>query len=270
MSYGTSRIEGLFSHRGDSSSDRESSVVGVGTRGITEVVSGVGNWGMGVGSSGNRGSSVGGRGSEVSCCKRSGSVGSNWSSNSNGSNRLDVDISLSWDLDIKVSLSSNFLMDIRLSSDLGIYVGLSSNLLMDIRLSGNLGIYIGLSLNVFMDVSLSSRVEVGICYRWVIDSSIDSSIDSRGSSVAIVGSDWCSGVGGSDWSSGVGGSSKRGNTVVGYRGSSSVSIGLGVSIRGGSIHLSCGLSRDGGHEGKNCNKGFHFSIALLLLYECPM
>merc|ERR1712128_245722 len=84
-----------------------------------------------------------------------------------------------------------------------------------------------------MNVSLSSRVEVGISYRWVIDSSIDSSIDSRGSSISIVGSDWSSGVGGSNWSSGVGGSSKRGNTVVGYRGSSSVSIGLGVSIGGG-------------------------------------
>merc|ERR1711892_1389760 len=173
MSYGTSRIKGLFSHRGDSSSDRESSVVGVGRRSITEVISGVGNWGMGIGSSGNRGSgvlgrgkggsNVGGRGSEASCCKRSGSVGSNWSSHSNGSNRLDVDISLSWDLGINVCLSCNFLMHIRLSGDLGIYVGLSSNLLMHI--------------------SLGSGVEVGICYRWVIDSSIDSSIDSRGSSV---------------------------------------------------------------------------------------
>merc|ERR1711892_362194 len=104
---------------------------------------------------------------------------------------------------------------------------------MDIRLSGNLGINVGFSLNVLMDVSLSSGVEVGISYRWVIDSSIDSSIDSRGSSIAIVGS---------DWSSGVGGSGKRGN--------SSVSIGLGVSIGGGSIHLSCGLSGDRGHEGK--------------------
>merc|ERR1712123_548102 len=131
-------------------------------------------------------------------------------------------------------------MDIRLSGDLGIYVGLSSNLLMHIRLSGDLGINIGLSLNVLMDVSLSSRVEVSISYRWVIDSSIDC----RGSSIAIVGSDWGSGIGGRDWGSGVGGSSKRGNTMVGYRGSSSVSIGLGVSIGGGSIHLSCGLSGD--------------------------
>merc|ERR1711892_1596840 len=106
---------------------------------------------------------------------------------------------------------------------------------MYIRLSGDLGINIGFSLNVLMDVSLGSGVEVGICYRWVIDSSIDSSIDIRGSSVAIVGS---------NWGSGIGGSSKRGNTVVGYRGSSSVSIGLGVSIGGGSIHLSCGLSGD--------------------------
>merc|ERR1711935_1143331 len=112
-----------------------------------------------------------------------------------------------------------------------------------------------------MDVSLGSGVEVGISYRWVIDSSIDSSIDSRGSS-------WGSGVGGSYWGSSVGGSGKRGNTVVGYRGSSSVSICLGVSIRRGSIYLSCGLSRDRGHEGKNGNKGFHFSITLLLLYEC--
>merc|ERR1712106_31315 len=67
-------------------------------------------------------------GSKVSCCKRSGSVGSNWSSNSNGSNRLDVDISLSRDLGIYVGLSSNLLMHIRLSGDLGINVGLSSNL----------------------------------------------------------------------------------------------------------------------------------------------
>merc|ERR1712021_176095 len=119
-----------------------------------------------------------------------------------------------------------------------------------------------------MDVSLGSRVEVGISYRWIIDSSIDSSIDSRGSSIAIVGSNWSSGVGGSNWGSGVGGSGKRGNTMVGYRGSSSLSIGLGVSIGGGSIHLSCGLSGDRGHEGKNGNKGSHFSIALLLLYEC--
>merc|ERR1711935_764921 len=247
MSYGTSQTKSLFSlGRG---SNRESSVVGGGRRGITEVVSGVGNWGMGVGSSGNRGSGVGGGdkgGSSVGGGGNGGgSVGSNWSSHSNGRNRLNVDISLSWDL--------------------GINVGLSSNLLMDIRLSGDLGINVGFSLNVFMDVSLGSGVEVGISYRWVIDSSIDSSIDSRGSSVAIVGSDWCSGVGGSNWGSGVGGSSKRGNTVVGYRGSSSVSIGLGVSIGGGSIHLSFGISGDRGHKGKNGNKGFHFSIALLLL-----
>merc|ERR1712128_327264 len=114
--------------------------IGGGRRRITEVVSGVGNWGMGVGSRGNRGSgvgggdkggsSIGGGGSKVSCCNGSGSIGSNWSSNSNGSNRLDVDISLSWDLGINVGLSSNFLMDIRLSGDLGFYVGLSSNLLM--------------------------------------------------------------------------------------------------------------------------------------------
>merc|ERR1711892_411595 len=204
-SHCTSRTKGLFSlGRGDGSSDRESSVVGVGRRRITEVVSGVGNWGMGVGGGDKGGSSIGGGGGKVSCCNRSGSIGSNWSSHSNGSNRLDVDISLSWDLDINVGLSSNFLMDIRLSGDLGIYVGLSSNLLMDIRLSGDLGINIGLSLNVLMDVSLSSRVEVGISYRWVIDSSIDSSIDSRGSSIAIVGSDWGSGIGGRDWGSGIG------------------------------------------------------------------
>merc|ERR1711892_1292510 len=229
---------------------------------------------MGIGSSGNRGSSnrgsgvggrdkggssVGGRGSEVSCCVRSSSVGSNWSSHSNGSNRLNVDISLSWDLGINIGISSNFLMDIRLSGNLGIYVGLSSNLLMHIRLSGDLFINVGFSLNVLMDVCLGSGVEVGISYRWVIDSSIDSSIDSRSSSIAIVGS---------NWSRGVGGRGKRGNTMVGYRGSRSVSIGLGVSIGGGSIHLSCGLSGDRGHEGKNGNKGSHFSIALLLLYEC--
>merc|ERR1711935_571304 len=165
----------------------------------------------------------------------------------------------SWDLSINVGLSSNLLMHIRLSGDLGINVGLSSDLLMDIRFSSDLGINIGLSLNVLMDVSLGSGVEVGISYRWVIDSSVDSSIDSRGSSIAIVGSDWSSGVGGSDWGSGIGGSSKRGNTVVGYRGSSSVSICLGVSIGRGSIHLSCRLGRDRGHEGKNGNKGFHFS-----------
>merc|ERR1711935_601368 len=226
---------------------------------------GSGNRGSGIGGRDKGGSSVGGRGSEVSCCVRSSSVGSNWSSHSNGSNRLDVDISLSWNLGINVGLSSNLLMHIRLSSDLGINVGLSSNLLMYIRLSGDLCINIGFSINVLMDVSLGSGVEVGICYRWVIDSSIDSSIDSRGSSIAIVGSDWCCSIGGRDWGSGVGGSGKRGNTMVGYRGSSSVSIGLGVSIGGGSIHLSCGLSGDRGDEGKNGNKGFHFSIALLLL-----
>merc|ERR1711935_142902 len=124
MSYGTSCTKGLFSlGRG---SDRESSVVGVGRRGITEVVSGVGNWGMGVGSSGNRGSGVGGGdkggssvggggngGGKVSSCEGSSGVGSNWSSHSNGSNRLNVDISLSWDLGINIGLSSNFLMDIR-------------------------------------------------------------------------------------------------------------------------------------------------------------
>merc|ERR1712123_306909 len=107
-------------------------------------------------------------------------------------------------------------MDIRLSGNLGINVWLSSNLLMHIRFSGDLGINVGFSINVLMDVSLGSGVEVGICYRWVIDSSIDSSIDIRGSSVAIVGSNWCCSVGGSNWGSGIGGSSKRGNTVVGY------------------------------------------------------
>merc|ERR1711892_1570391 len=110
MSYGTSRIKGLFSHRGDSSSDRESSVVGVGTRGSS-------NRGSGILGGGKGGINVWGRGSEVSSCERSGSIGSNWSSHSNGSNRLDVDISLSWDLGINVGLSSNFLMDIRLSGN---------------------------------------------------------------------------------------------------------------------------------------------------------
>merc|ERR1712115_75692 len=206
------------------------------------------------------------------------SISSNRGSYSDGSsNRLNMDISLSGDLDINVGLSGDLLMDIGLSSnllmhiglsgdllidiglssDLLVDIGLSSNFLMHIGLSGDLLIDIGLSSNLFMDVGLGSRVKVGISDRWVIDSSIDSSIgnwsaDNRGSS--------------SYWGSGISGSSNRGNTVVGHWGGRSVPVGIWVSI-GGACKKS-GLGRDRGHEGKNSSKGFHFSCALLLLYEC--
>merc|ERR1719445_830439 len=205
------------------------------------------------------------------------SISSNRGSYSDGSsNRLNMDISLSRDLDINVGLSgdldinvglssdllmdiglsSNLLMHIGLSGDLLINIGLSSNLLVDIGLSsnflmhiglsGDLLINIGLSSDLFMDVGLGSGVKVGISDRWVIDSSIDSSIG--------------------NWSAGKSGSSNRGNTVVGHWGGSSVPVGIWVSI-GGACKKS-GLGRDRGHEGKNGSKGFHFSCALLLLYEC--
>merc|ERR1719348_1850938 len=101
-----------------------------------------------------------------------------------------------------------------------------------------------------MHIGLSSRVEVGIGNRGIIDSSIDSTIGNggaheRGSS--------------SNRGSGIGGSSNWSNTSIGNLGSGSVAIGRGVCI---GVGQKGGLGRDRGHEGKNSNKGFHFSDAL--------
>merc|ERR1740131_35911 len=120
------------------------------------------------------------------------------------------------------------------------HIGLSGDLLIDIGLSSDLLIDIGLSSDLFMDVGLGSGVKVGISDRWVIDSSIDSSIG--------------------NWSA-----DNRGSSVVGHWGGRSVPVSIWISI-GGACKKS-GLGRDRGHEGKNSSKGFHFSCALLLLYE---
>merc|ERR1712147_396778 len=103
------------------------------------------------------------------------SISNGSSSNDWGSNWLNVDVRLSrdlliniWlsgDLDINVWLSSDLLMDISFSLNLGINIWLSSDLLMDIRLSFNLDI----------NIWLGKRVQVSICYRGIVTSSIDSS-----------------------------------------------------------------------------------------------
>merc|ERR1719244_202213 len=131
-------------------------------------------------------------------------------------------------------------------------ISLSSNLLINICLSGDLLMHISLSRDLLMDIGLSGRVEVGIGHRGIVDSSIDSAIDKWGSSS---GNSRCS-------------SSHRGNASVAsvsYRSSSCVAIGIGVGIGGSKVTTgedSC-LGRDGGHKGKNGNKGFHISGALL-------
>merc|ERR1719435_898239 len=102
--------------------------------------------------------------------------GSNRGSNDRGSNRLNVDVGFSRDLDINIGLSWDLLMDVRLSRDLDIHIWLSCDLFMDIRLSSDLSINIGLSCDFLMDVGLSCRVKVGIGNRWVIRPSIDSTI----------------------------------------------------------------------------------------------
>merc|ERR1719435_683667 len=104
--------------------------------------------------------------------------GSNRGSNDRGSNRLNMDIRFSRDLDINIGLSWDLLMDVRLSRDLDIHIWFSCDLFMDIRLSSDLSINIGLSSDLLMDVGLSCRVKVGIGNRWVIRSCIDSTIDS--------------------------------------------------------------------------------------------
>merc|ERR1712227_364009 len=110
------------------------------------------SWGSSISSRvGNWGSSIGSWGS---------SIGSNWGSNSNWGN-------LNW-----------FLVDVWLSWDLN----------MDIWFSGDLDINIWLSWDLDMDIWLSSWVEVGISYRWVISSTINSTIN-WGSSIGSWGSD---------------------------------------------------------------------------------
>merc|ERR1719308_734050 len=172
---------------------------------------------------------------------------SNWCRGN--SDWLNVDIRLSWDLDINVRLSSNFLVDIRLSWDLDINVRLSSDFLMDIRLSLNLSINIRLSSDFLMhiffsgdldiNVWLSKGGQVSICYGRIIGSSINSSnwslsISNRLSSITIC-----------IWTSSISSSS--------YGRSSCVSISSRVSI------TSCwdNSSACGGHTGKDCNKGSH-------------
>merc|ERR1711909_33330 len=97
-------------------------------------------------------------------------------------------IRLSWNLDIDIRLSSNFLMDISLSFDLGINIRLGSDFLMNIRLSFNLDI----------NVWLSKRVQVSVCYGRIIMSSINSSywgmsIGNRLSSITVCV--WASSIG---------------------------------------------------------------------------
>merc|ERR1719516_318739 len=228
---------------------------GISNRGMSISNCWVGNWGIaevvssvcrGSNSSGisNRGMSISNWGGSIS---HWGMSISNWCRGN--SDWLNVDIRLSWDLDINVRLSSDFLMDIRLSSNLGINVRLSSNLLMHIRLSSNLDINVRLSSNFLMhiffsgdldiNVWLSKGVQVSVCYGRIISSSINSSnwgmsISNRLSSITVC-----------IWTSSIGSGS--------YGGSSSVSIGSRVSIS------SCwdDSSASGGHTGKDCNKGSH-------------
>merc|ERR1719516_721545 len=166
-----------------------------------------------------------------------------------------MNIGFSGDLLMDISLSSNLLINIGLSGDFLMNIRLSGDLFMDVSLSSNLLINIGLSGDLFMHIGLSSRVEVGISDRGIVDSSIDSTIDNWGSSS---GNSRCS-------------SSHRGNASVAsvsYGSSGCVAIGIRVGIGGSKVATredSC-LGRDGGHKGKNGNKGFHIRGALLLLY----
>merc|ERR1712106_1034996 len=123
---------------------------------------------------------------------------------------LGINIWLSSDLGINISFSGNLLMDIRLSSDLSINIFLSSNILMDISLSGNIS----------MDIRFSSRVQVGIGYRWVIDSSIQTTISNRS-----MGKIRSNSLNGSDTT----------KTIIDTVGSSSVAIDIRVGIGTSSI-----------------------------------
>merc|ERR1719184_427534 len=172
---------------------------------------------------------------------------SNWCRGN--SNWLNVDIRLSWDLDINVGLSSDFLMDIRLSGNLLINVGLSSDFLMDIRLSLNLDINIRLSSNLLMhiffsgdldiDVWLSKGVQVSVCYGRIISSGINSSNWGSYSGYGL------SSITISIWTSSISSSS--------YGRSSSVSISSRVSIPSSWDNSSTCR----GHTGKDSNKGSH-------------
>merc|ERR1719513_408095 len=117
----------------------------VGNWGIAEVVSSV--------CRGSNSSGISNRGMSVS----------NWCRGN--SDWLKVDIRLSWDLDINVSLSSYFFMDIRFSLNLSINISLSRDFLMHIFFSGDLDI----------NIWLSKGVQVSICYGRIIGSSINSS-----------------------------------------------------------------------------------------------
>merc|ERR1712117_261952 len=146
---------------------------------------------------------------------------SNWCRGN--SNWLNVDIRLSWDLDINVGLSSNFLMDIRLSLNLDINIRLSSNFLMHIFFSGDLDI----------NVWLSKGVQVSVCYGRVISSGINSS-------------NWGS-------YSGYGLSS----ITIGIWTSSISSSSYGISSRVGIPSSWDNSSTCRGHTGKDSNKGSH-------------
>merc|ERR1712106_935277 len=118
------------------------------------------------------------------------------------------------------------------------------DLLMDIRLSSNLSINIFLSGNTSMDIRLSSRVQVSIGYRWVIDSSIQTTISNR--SMGKMRSNSLNG-------------SNTTITSIDTKGSSSVAIDIRVGTGTSSISSweDGSLSRDRGHKGKDSNKGFH-------------
>merc|ERR1719208_169202 len=151
-------------------------------------------------------------------------------SNHWGSNRLNMDVRLSGNLNIDISFSWDFGMNIRLSSDLLMHIWLSSNLDINIRLSSDFLMHIRFSSNVFMDIRLSSnflmdirfssRVKVSISNRWVIKSSINSS-------------NW--GSNSSNWLSSI-----------------AISIRVGIASWGNDTSL-CG-----GQTGKDSNKGSHF------------
>ena len=69
---------------------------------------------------------------------------------------------------------------------------------MDIRLSGDLDINIWLSWNLNMNIRFSQRVSTGICNRWIVRTSIESSNGGKGSTYGLTsitnwGSKWYSG-----------------------------------------------------------------------------
>merc|ERR1712106_421147 len=146
-----------------------------------------------------------------------------------------MEVRLSWNLDINVWLSGDLSMDISFSINLGINISLSVDLSMDIRFSFNLDI----------NVWLSKRVQVSVCYRRIIMSSIYSS-----TWCVSISSDRLSSITISIWTSGI--------SSMSYRGSSGVSISSGVGVTISGCWDNSSTSR--GHTGKDCNKGIHIKF----------